>query len=88
MRRLAIALFLSICAPAVAVAEDCLLCGQDSTDKCDGASQCRGTREHCKSIGCKISGTGSCSTAANVKICELGEAGPMMSTVVYQTVAR
>ena len=55
--------------PSIALAEDCLLCGKDSTDTCAGAQQCRGTREHCRSIGCKITGTGSCSTAANVTIC-------------------
>ncbi|MFT7582465.1 MAG: hypothetical protein ACI9MR_004147 [Myxococcota bacterium] len=52
------------------VAEDCLMCGSSSTDKCDGAGQCKGTRKHCKSIGCKITGTSSWSTSANVKVCK------------------
>ena len=59
----------ALATPATAYAEDCLLCGHDSKDGCAGAQQCRGSREHCKSIGCEITGTGSCSTAANVKIC-------------------
>lgn len=59
--------------PSVALAETCFLCGSDSTDGCAGAQQCRGTRESCRDAGCKISGTASCSTAANVKICASGE---------------
>lgn len=47
----------------------CLLCGSGSTGACSGARQCRGSRKACRAKGCKITGTGSCSTAANVKIC-------------------
>ncbi len=51
----------------------CLSCSKSSTGACDpgGKSrvQCRGSRKDCKSKGCKITGTGSCSSAANVKIC-------------------
>ncbi len=54
---------------SVAAAEDCLLCTKDSDGACAGAQQCRGTRESCRKSGCKIGGTASCSTAANVKIC-------------------
>lgn len=64
------ALALLAFAPTTASAEDCLLCAKDSDKTCEGAQQCRGTREHCREIGCKITGTASCSTAANVKICE------------------
>jgi len=50
--------------------ETCFNCSKsDSKDKCKGFDQCRGDRKHCQKIGCKIVGTGSCSTAANVKIC-------------------
>lgn len=49
-------------------AEDCLLCGSGSSNGCQ---QCRGDRKSCEAKGCKISGTGSCSTAANVKICKV-----------------
>ena len=81
------ALFLT---PAVAMAEDCFLCGADSTDGCDGAKQCRGTRDHCRDIGCKISGTASCSEAANVKICSSATEGFTLqaSFVQYQTPRR
>lgn len=47
----------------------CLLCGSGSSGACSGARQCRGSRKACRAKGCKITGTGSCSTAANVKIC-------------------
>ncbi|XDD45534.1 hypothetical protein AB3N60_12565 [Leptospira sp. WS39.C2] len=49
-------------------AEDCFLCGSGSTNGCQ---QCRGKdRRACEDKGCKISGTSSCSTAANVKVCK------------------
>ncbi|MCG6150027.1 hypothetical protein EHR04_06215 [Leptospira levettii] len=49
-------------------AEDCFLCGNGSTNGCQ---QCRGKdRKACEEKGCKISGTASCSTAANVKVCQ------------------
>ncbi|TGL55307.1 hypothetical protein EHQ59_04530 [Leptospira kemamanensis] len=49
-------------------AEDCFLCGNGSTNGCQ---QCRGNdRKACENKGCKISGTSSCSTAANVKVCK------------------
>ena len=69
MRTASVLCFLLVLAPSVALAEDCLNCASDSSGDCAGAGQCRGTREHCRSIGCKITGTASCSTAANVKIC-------------------
>lgn len=48
-------------------ADSCLLCGSGSSNGCQ---QCRGDRKSCEAKGCKVSGTGSCSTAANVKICK------------------
>ncbi|MCU0825044.1 MAG: hypothetical protein MUF77_10425 [Leptospira sp.] len=49
------------------LAETCFLCGSGSSNGCQ---QCRGTdRKACENKGCKISGTASCSTAANVKVC-------------------
>ena len=51
---------------------NCYLCGSDSKD---GIQQCRyhgsdpfEKRKKCQAAGCKITGTGSCSTAANVKV--------------------
>jgi len=61
-----IALITMLAAPAL-FAEDCLLCGSGSKNGCQ---QCRGDRKSCENKGCKVSGTGSCSTAANVKICQ------------------
>ncbi|TGL75650.1 hypothetical protein [Leptospira jelokensis] len=50
-------------------ADDCFLCGSGSTNGCQ---QCRGKdRKACEEKGCKISGTSSCSTAANVKVCKV-----------------
>lgn len=88
MKQLALVFALFAFTPALAMAEDCFLCGSDSSGACDGARQCRGTREHCREIGCKISGTASCSDAANVKICSNDvTTGPQMSVAVYQTLA-
>ncbi len=47
----------------------CLMCSSSSTGACKGARQCVGTRKACRKKGCKITGTSSCSTAANVKKC-------------------
>lgn len=47
----------------------CLMCSSSSTGACAGAKQCVGTRKECRKKGCKITGTSSCSTAANVKKC-------------------
>jgi hypothetical protein len=56
-------------APSTSLAADCFNCAKDSDGTCAGANQCRGSREECRKAGCKITGTASCSTAANVKIC-------------------
>lgn len=47
----------------------CLMCSSSSTGACKGARQCVGSRKACRKKGCKITGTSSCSTAANVKKC-------------------
>ena len=60
-----------------ALAADCLICTSSSTGTCSGANYCKagggGTdsdaRKKCKAAGCAIGGTGSCPTAANVKVC-------------------
>src|SRR5687767_5444272 len=58
-------------------AADCFNCNnKESKDKCSGADQCRGTRDECQKAGCKITGTASCSTSANVKICLSNELEP------------
>lgn len=52
--------------------DGCYLCGSGSSD---GIQQCRyygsdtfDQRKKCESMGCKVTGTSSCSTAANVKV--------------------
>ncbi len=47
----------------------CYMCSSSSTGACSGAKQCRGSRKGCRKKGCKITGTSSCSSSANVKKC-------------------
>lgn len=47
----------------------CFMCSSSSTGSCSGAQQCRGSRSGCRKKGCKITGTSSCSSSANVKKC-------------------
>lgn len=57
----------------VAEARDCLLCGSGSSNgcqQCDAGGTDSKARSACAKAGCKVSGTGSCSTAANVKVCK------------------
>ncbi|MBM9546967.1 hypothetical protein JWG40_08055 [Leptospira sp. 201903074] len=62
-------MLMTVLASTTLVAEDCFLCGNGSTNGCE---QCRGKdRKACEAKGCKISGTASCSTAANVKVCKV-----------------
>lgn len=54
--------------------ETCLMCGSGSSGSCAKKSgkarvQCKGSRKSCKSKGCKITGTASCSSSANVQTC-------------------
>lgn len=57
--------------PVVALADGCYLCGSGSScQQCRyGSSDTSDARKACEKKGCKISGTASCSTAANVKVC-------------------
>lgn len=51
--------------------ESCYNCSQGSSaDQCKQGSggDTSARRKECEAAGCKISGTGSCSTAANVKV--------------------
>ena len=55
-------------------ADGCYTCGSGSAARC--ADYCRYTgsdtfaaRKECESRGCKVSGTASCPTAANAKVC-------------------
>ena len=78
MRRLVLALSLvvSSLAPSIAFAGDaCVTCGSGSSNGCQ---QCKlpggdnqANRKECEKKGCKITGTASCSSAANVKVCKV-----------------
>lgn len=64
-----------VVAAPVAVADGCYNCGSGSSSSCN---QCRygdkdtsDARKACEKKGCKISGTSSCSSAANVKVCKV-----------------
>ena len=76
MQKLIVALAFAVSAlalPLVAEAKDCLLCGAGSSNgcqQCDAGGTDSKARSACEKAGCKISGTGSCSTAANVKVCK------------------
>jgi hypothetical protein len=72
MKRLILALALSIFWALPAVADGCYICNKDSScgqycrydGKDDGDK-----RKKCTSAGCKIGGTASCPTGANIKVC-------------------
>jgi len=84
MRRLvlAFALTLSVAGPLLAPAaafasEGCYICQRGSScgEQCSyGAKDTSEARKACEKKGCKIGGTKSCSTAANVKTCTLPHA--------------
>ena len=55
-------------------ADRCFNCSKDSDGACTLGSgksrmQCDGSRSDCRSRGCKISGSSSCSSAGNVGRC-------------------
>ena len=60
------AVIFSMTAPVFA-GEGCYICGSGKQCKYHG-SDTFDQRKKCKSNGCKVSGTTSCSTAANVKV--------------------
>lgn len=54
--------------------DDCFMCGGGSSGPCGPQSgksriQCHGSRVDCRERGCRITGTASCSSAANVGNC-------------------
>lgn len=65
---------LSIPFISISAGDKCVMCGSGSSNGCQ---QCKlnnnedsfKNRKACENAGCKISGTTSCSTAANVKVC-------------------
>jgi len=77
MKRFIVAVGLSASAllvPALSLAGNCYLCGSSSSNGCQQCPFDKDTgdaRKACEAKGCKITGTASCSTAANVKTCSL-----------------
>jgi hypothetical protein len=73
MKRLStvFSLALLFAVPAVSLADGCYICsGGSSCQQCRyGAKDTQDARKACEKKGCKIGGTASCSTAANVKVC-------------------
>lgn len=74
MRSLLLAFALLVAAPTAALADGCYLCGSGSSNGCNqcryGSSDTGDARKACEKKGCKITGTASCSSAANVKVCQ------------------
>lgn len=75
---LVVGLAFSAFLPATAYSDGCYICSSDSKNACKGSNYCRYSgsdtaknRKACASKGCKISGTASCPTAANIKICSI-----------------
>lgn len=96
MRRLALVLSLAVSSivvlPSLAFAGDtCVTCGSGSTNGCQ---QCRmpggdtfPARKECEKKGCKITGTSSCSTASNVKVCKVETSSAPTASVQTQECA-
>jgi hypothetical protein len=70
-----ISLFLFVSIVPQVFADGCYLCGSGSTNGCQqcryGGSDTQAQRQACADKGCKVSGTASCSSAANVKVCSV-----------------
>lgn len=57
-------------------ADGCYICGSGSSDNCKDYCRYSGSdtwenRKKCEKAGCKVSGTASCPTAANYKVCSV-----------------
>ena len=76
---------------AKAVADGCYNCGSGSSGGCKqcryGAKDTGDARKACSSRGCKISGTASCSTAANVKVCSLDDVKNTQEVIAWTQVS-
>ena len=62
---------LSTFSAGVARADGCYLCRSGSScDQCRyGSNDTQDARKACEARGCKVEGTTSCSSAANIKVC-------------------
>lgn len=57
-----------------AMASNCYICGSGSSDACKNYCKYSGSdtfeaRKRCEKAGCKVTGTASCPTAVNYKVC-------------------
>lgn len=78
LKRVLLVAAVFMAAPVIATpfasADGCYLCGSGSTEACKNYCRYSGedtfaARKLCQTRGCKISGTGSCPTAVNYKVC-------------------
>ena len=80
MQRLAVAITLLLGLTFPAAADGCFICQRDSSCgqycRYDGQDNAE-NRKKCAQAGCKIGGTASCPTGANIKTCHAGAAGPL-----------
>lgn len=69
-----LALSAAFALPAPAAADGCYICTSGSPcQQCRyGRSDTQAERKKCRDAGCKIGGTKSCSTAANIRTCRAG----------------
>lgn len=82
----------AVCAAPVlmsplAWASGCYLCGGGSSESCKNYCRYSGedtfaARKECEKRGCKVSGTGSCPTAVNYKVCMVPPAPTKSETTV------
>ncbi len=75
MRLLVVVLTIGLAAPAWAA--NCYICGAGSSESCKNYCQYEGAdtykrRKRCSDAGCKVTGTASCPTAVNYKVCFVG----------------
>ncbi len=96
---LAFALFslslLPIFSVSIARADGCYICGGGSAPACKDYCRYSGSdtfaaRKACESRGCKVSGTASCPTAVNYKVCmsSVDESGKTVASVMQCTAPR
>ncbi len=65
--------FVTVAAPRL-FADGCYICGSGSSDACKNYCRYSGSdtfanRKLCQQRGCKVTGTASCPTAVNYKVC-------------------
>lgn len=74
-----VVLFVFVLVPFVSVssarADGCYICGSGSSEQCKNYCRHSGAdtfaaRKECEKRGCKVSGTASCPTAVNYKVCQ------------------